>query len=223
MEQSEQIEISGSLRFVQTAFGFLSYLVLGVPYLRRVHGLEKLDPQKRYLFVSNHVSLLDTLMLGGLFWYSGNYPILVLGDRNVWEDSWLRRTLSRPIGFLLDRGKLNPRRIEELQIYGRRIRRFNLVVFPEGTRGNGLDVAECQPGIYHVAQEARAPIVPVFIENMQLVSTKNGKFHPIRGLRKVEVHYGEPIPPEKYLSLSREEFSEFLRNRIRAVRPTRQS
>ncbi len=223
MEQSEQIEISGSLRFVQTAFGFLSYLALGIPYLRRVHGLEKLDPQKRYLLVSNHVSLLDTLMLGGLFWYSGVYPILVLGDKNVWEDSWLRRTLSRPIGFLLDRGKLNPRRIHELQEYGRHIRRFNLVVFPEGTRGNGLDVAECQPGIYHVAQEARAPIVPVFIENMQLVSTKKGKFHPVSGLRKVEIHYGEPIPPEKYLSLSREEFSEFLRNRIRAVRPTRRS
>src|ERR1700744_2878856 len=211
MEDSDQIEISGSLRFVQATFGFLSYLVLGVPYLRRVHGLEKLDPQKRYLLVSNHMSLLDTLMLGGFHWCSGVYPILVLGDRNVWEDSWLRRTLSRPIGFLLDRGKLNPRRIEELQIYGRQIGRFNLVVFPEGTRGNGLDVAECQPGIYHVAQEARAPIVPVFIENMQLVSTKNGKFHLLRGLRKVEIHYGEPIPPERYLSLSREEFSEFLR------------
>ena len=63
-----------------------------------------------------------------------------------------------------------------------------------------------------------APIVPVFIENMQLVSTKKGRFHPIGGLRKVEIHYGEPIPPEKYLSLSRDEFSEFLRNQIRAVR-----
>ena len=223
MEPSEQIEVSGSLRLIQATFGFLSYLVLGIPYLRRVHGLEKLNPQKQYLLVSNHVSLLDTIMLGGLLWYSGAFPILVLGDKNVWEDSWLRRTLSRPIGFLLDRGKLNPGRIRELQEYGRHIRRFNLVVFPEGTRGNGLDVAECQPGVYHVAQEARAPIVPVFIENMQLVSTKKGKFHPISGLQKVEIHYGEPIPPEKYLSLSREEFSEFLRNQIRAVRPTRRS
>jgi 1-acyl-sn-glycerol-3-phosphate acyltransferase len=223
MEQTDQIEVSDSLRFVQATFGFLSYLVLGVPYLRRVHGLEKLDPQKQYLLVCNHVSLLDTLLLGGLFWYSGVYPILVLGDKNVWEDSWLRRTLSHPIGFLLDRGKLNPGRIRELQKYGRHIDKLNLVVFPEGTRGNGVDVAECQPGIYYVAQEARAPIVPVFIENMHLVSTKTGKFHLISGLRKVEVYYGEPIPPEKYLSLSREEFREFVREKIRALRPTPRS
>jgi 1-acyl-sn-glycerol-3-phosphate acyltransferase len=223
MDQTDQIEASGGLTFVQAAFGCLSYLVLGLPYLRRVHGLEKLDPQKRYLVVCNHVSLLDTLLLGGLFMYSGVYPILVLGDKNVWEDSLLRRTLSRPIGFLLDRGRLNPGRIRELQKYGRHIKKLNLVVFPEGTRGNGVDVAECQPGIYYVAQEARAPIVPVFIENMHLVSTKTGKFHLLSGLRKVEVHYGKPIPPEEYLSLSREEFTEFVREKISALRPASRS
>ena len=65
--------------------------------------------------------------------------------------------------------------------------------------------------MYYVAQEARLPIVPVFIENMQFVSTKTGRFHPIGGLRKVEVHFGEPIFPEDYLSLQREEFLEFVR------------
>ena len=34
--------------------------------------------------------------------------------------------------------------------------------YPEGTRGDGVNVAKCQPGIYHIAQAARAPIVPVF-------------------------------------------------------------
>jgi 1-acyl-sn-glycerol-3-phosphate acyltransferase len=104
-------------------------------------------------------------------------------------------------------------------VYAQEIKRANLVVFPEGTRGNGVEVAECQPGIYYVAQEARAPIVPVFIENMQCLSTKLGKFHPVGGLRKIEVHLGEPIPPEQYLSLSREEFTEFVRGRIGALKP----
>ena len=105
-------------------------------------------------------------------------------------------------------------RADFLSSHGSEIRRFHLIVFPEGTRGNGVDVAECQPGIYYVAQQARAPIVPVFIENMQLLSTKKGKFHPIGGLRKIEVHYGEPIPPERYLEMSREEFTEFVRGKI---------
>jgi 1-acyl-sn-glycerol-3-phosphate acyltransferase len=93
------------------------------------------------------------------------------------------------------------------------------VVFPEGTRGDGVNVAECQPGIYFIAQEARIPIVPVFIENMQLVSTKTGRFHPIGGLQKVEVHFGEPIAPETFLAMPREEFVEFVRQSITRLRP----
>lgn len=199
--------------------GIFACVFLALPYGRRTTGLEKLDNNRRYLFVSNHVSLLDTILLGALLWRSGNYPILVLGDKNVWSTSWIKSALSRPIGFLLERGKLNPNRIRELQKYAQLGRQFNLVVFPEGTRGNGVDVAECQPGIYYVAQESRATIVPIFIENMQLVSTKLGKFHPIGGLRKIETHFGEPIPAEVYEALSRVEFTEFVRRKIEETKP----
>ncbi|HWN94033.1 MAG TPA: hypothetical protein VNT99_03285, partial [Methylomirabilota bacterium] len=69
-------------------------------------------------------------------------------------------------------------------------------------------------------QEAKVPIVPVFIENMQFVSTKTGRFHPVAGWRKVEVHYGPPIEPADYLPISRREFSGFVREQISAIRPT---
>lgn len=208
------------LVFIQVLLGIGAYLALGLPFLRRTHGVNRLDPKKKYIFACNHVSLLDTILLGGLCLRSGCYPILTLGDKNVWHASWLKRKLSSRIGFLLERGKLNPHRIEELQAFGRAGKDFHLVVFPEGTRGDGVNVAECQPGIYFIAQEARLPIVPVFIENMHLVSTKTGSFHPIGGLRKVEVHFGEPIAPEKYLALPREDFLAMLRREIKAARQT---
>jgi 1-acyl-sn-glycerol-3-phosphate acyltransferase len=214
MEQSERIPVSWRLKGIQALLGFCSYFCFALPYSRRTHGLDQIKPRQRYLFVCNHVSLLDTIMLGALLWRSGNYPILVLGAKKAWCDSWVRTLLSKPIGFLLERGKLNPNRIRDLETYARKISRFNLVVFPEGTRGNGLDVAACQPGIFYVAQAARAIMVPVFIENMQLVSTKTGPFHPLSGLRKVEIHFGEPILPEDYLRLSREEFTEWVRRKI---------
>jgi 1-acyl-sn-glycerol-3-phosphate acyltransferase len=210
--------VSRGLVFVQALLGIGASVAMALPFLRRVHGLKRLRPGQRYLFVANHTSLLDTILLGAVFWHSGNYPILTLGDKNVWNASWIRRLLSRRIGFLLERGKLNPNRVRELHSFGRQSKTLNLVVFPEGTRGDGINVAECQPGIYFIAQEARVPIVPVFIENMHLVSTKNGRFHPIAGFRKVEVHFGEPIPPEKYLAMPREEFLEFVRQKIAAAR-----
>jgi 1-acyl-sn-glycerol-3-phosphate acyltransferase len=214
MKQSESIPVSWRRKWIQAGLGFFAYLFFALPYARKVRGLHKIKPHRHYLFVCNHVSLLDTFMLGAFFWRSGNYPILVLGAKKAWCDSWVRTLLSKPIGFLLERGKLNPNRIRELENYAREIRRFNLVVFPEGTRGNGVDVAACQPGIFYVAQTARAVMVPVFIENMQLVSTKTGPFHPLSGLRKVKVHFGEPVLPEDYLHLPREEFTELVRRKI---------
>lgn len=220
MEPTEPVHVSRKLKIIQRVMGVFAWLFIALPYGRRVHGLENLNPKRRYLIASNHVSLLDTILLGAILSRSGNYPVLVLGDKNVWSTSWIKRALSRPIGFLLERGKLNPNRINELQKYARLAPQFNLVVFPEGTRGNGVDVAECQPGIYHVAQEAKVPIVPVFIANMQFVSTKTGKFHLFGGLRKIETYFGKPIPPEDFQSLSREEFTEFVRRKITATRPT---
>ena len=213
-EQTDRSRVSRSLICIQALLGVGAWLALALPYLRRTTGMERLQPRNRYLFVANHVSLLDTIFLGGLCWRCGCYPILVLGDKGVWHASWLKRLLSSRIGFLLERGKLQTGRIRELQEFARAGSQFHLVVFPEGTRGNGVEVGRCQPGLYHIAQEARLPMVPVFFQNMQLVSTKTGRFHPIAGLRKVEVHFGEPIVPDTYLPLAREEFAEFVRQRI---------
>jgi 1-acyl-sn-glycerol-3-phosphate acyltransferase len=214
MANSERTGSPRGLIGIQWMLGLLAYAFFALPYARRVRGLDKIKPRQHYLFVCNHVSLLDTFMLGAFLWRAGNYPVLVLGAKSAWHDHWLRSLLSKPLGFLLERGKLNPNRIRELETYAREIRRFSLVVFPEGTRGNGVDVAECQPGIFYVAQTAKVAVIPVFIKNMQLISTKNGPFHPLGGLRKVEVHVGEAILPEEYLAMSRDEFTEFVRHKI---------
>jgi 1-acyl-sn-glycerol-3-phosphate acyltransferase len=206
--------------FIQFLLGLGLHLFISLPFLRRTHGMQRLRPDQRCLLVVNHISLLDTLLLSTLCWRSGCYPILVLGDKKVWHASWIRKFLSKRTAFLLERGKLHPNRISELEEFGRAGREFQLIVFPEGTRGDGVNVATCQPGIYYIAQAAQLPIVPVFIENMQLVSTKTGGFHPIRGWRKVEVHFGEAIPPEKYLHLPREEFTEFVRQSIVGAKQT---
>lgn len=220
MKEFVQGRISRKLVFIQALIGMSAYAALGLPYLRGTRGLERLRPGQQYLFVANHVSLLDSVLLGGLFWRSGRYPILVLADKKIWQASWVRRMLCRHTSFLLERGKLNPRRIRDLEEFGRAGEKFQLIVFPEGTRGDGVNVAECQPGIYFIAQAARLPIVPVFIENMQCVSTKNGRFHPLGGLRKVAVHFGEPIMPENYLTLPRENFLELVRGSITAAQPS---
>jgi 1-acyl-sn-glycerol-3-phosphate acyltransferase len=189
----------------QLFLGFLSYFLFVLPYARRIRGLARVSRAHR-IFVCNHVSLLDTILLGGIFWSRGRLPILVLGDSHVWMGSGLKRLLSSRVGFLIERRKTDRSLVEQLEIYGASSANFNLIMFPEGTRGDGLTVGMCQSGIYTVAQAARVPIVPIYISGMQKVSTKTSPFRALRGLRQVEVEFGEEIAPEEYLAMEREAF-----------------
>lgn len=202
----------------QLVLGLGCWLFFVFPYVRRVDGLRDL-PRRRLLFVSNHVSLLDTLLLGGLFWRRGRLPILVLGDRKVWQRTAIHRFLSAQVGFLIDRRQPTKGRIRELRAFGRHAASFHLIVFPEGTRGDGRTVGACQPGVYHVASEAALPIVPIFIAHMEEVSSKRRRFRPLAGLRRIVVRFGEPLPVEAYRNLDRDAFLEEMRRRIQALAP----
>ena len=219
MDATENIWDARRAKSAQFIAGWTCWLTTVLTFTRRVRGLEKISPQRRCLFVANHVSLIDAVMLGGVFTQRGQSPLLILGDKTVWDANWIRRWLSGCFAFLVERGKINPSRFKELQTFGSAAASYHLLVFPEGTRGNGVDVAECQAGIFYIAQAAKVPIVPIFLENMQCVSTKTGKFHFFGGLRKVNVHFGEAIAPDEYLPVGREEFPEFIRKKILATRP----
>jgi 1-acyl-sn-glycerol-3-phosphate acyltransferase len=120
---------------------------------------------------------------------------------------------------LIEREHPTRDRIRQLQSFARSVEDFQLLVFPEGTRGDGVHVKECQPGVYFVAQAARAPIVPVFIEGMQHVSTKTTPFRPLGGLRRIRVHFGTPWAPEDYAELDANELCAEVRRRIQALGP----
>lgn len=218
LEPGPGVRPSVSIRLTQALLGTLCKTLFCWPYQRRTLGLEAL-PRRRFLFVCNHVSLLDTILLGGILWSAARLPILVLGDKKVWHKNAIRRALSAKIGFLLDRDRPTKDRIRQLQGFGRSVEGFNLIVFPEGTRGDGRTVGECQAGTVFIAKEARVPIVPVFIEGMQSVSTKTSAFRPLGGLRKITVHFGTPWESEEYLPLDGEAFRAEMGRRIQALVP----
>jgi 1-acyl-sn-glycerol-3-phosphate acyltransferase len=204
--------------FAQRVLGLGCYLFFVLPYARRIRGLESV-PREHRLYVCNHVSLLDTILLGGIFWSRARLPILVLGDNRVWQASKLRRLLSSRVGFLIERRKSDRGLVRQLRSYGKSHAHFNLILFPEGTRGDGRTVRECQSGVYTIAQAARVPIVPIYISQMQAVSTKTSPFRLLRGLRKIEVEFGAEIAPQEYLPLDRQAFSMRVREALQALAP----
>ncbi len=218
LDQVEGKRIDAATLATQKLLGVLCRIFLCLPYMRSVEGLERL-PRRRFLLVCNHTSLLDTMLLGGVLWAARRLPVLVIGDRAVWTKSRLRRILSARVGVLIDRSRMSRDIVARLSEFGRSIEDFHLLVFPEGTRGDGRTVQTCQPGVHVVAKAAAAPIVPVFIENMQDVSTKTGPFHVLRGLRRIRVHFGEPWQPDDWAGLEAGAFCAAVRERIQALAP----
>ena len=174
-------------------------------------------PAQRHLFVINHISLLDTLLLAALCWRSRCYPILVLGDKNIWHASWIRRFLSRRTAFLLERGKLNPNRIQELRGLRSRGPGISTHRFSRRHARRWRQCGDLSAGnLFHRAGGADSDRAGVHREHA-VDFHEDGPVSFLPRLRKVEVHFGEPIAPETYLPMPREEFLELCAGASRAA------
>ncbi len=67
----------------------------------------------------------------------------------------------------------------------------SLLIFPEGTRGNGEAVAAFKPGLYHLARRfPGAVLVPTYLENLNRILPK-GRLLPVPIIGRLE--FREPV------------------------------
>ena len=67
----------------------------------------------------------------------------------------------------------------------------SLIIFPEGTRGDGVDVAPFKSGLYHLCRLCPdVELVPVFLENMHRILPK-GEALPVPFIGSVT--FGHPV------------------------------
>jgi 1-acyl-sn-glycerol-3-phosphate acyltransferase len=66
-----------------------------------------------------------------------------------------------------------------------------LIMFPEGTRGDGITFLRPKPGVGLIAKKTRAAIVPAYIYR------SNRLWRALFGRGRVRVLFGEPIAPDE--------------------------
>jgi len=171
------------LRFART---WSSWILgsLGIPLV--VTGAERLDPDRPYVFMSNHRSVFDIFAL-----------FLALDQR-------LRMVAKRALFFIpvfgwsmgmcgfvpIDRSN-RERAIRGLERAARRIRGgLSVLVFPEGTRGSGRALLPFKKGVFVMALEAGVPVVPVVVSGTEEIMP-SGSLRVGRG--SIAVAVGEPI------------------------------
>lgn len=70
----------------------------------------------------------------------------------------------------------------------------SLIVFPEGTRGNGVEVGPFKSGIYYLwSKRPDVQFVPVYLSNLNRILPK-GEFLPVPVISRVT--FGAPLRPD---------------------------
>ncbi|HEX7070576.1 MAG TPA: lysophospholipid acyltransferase family protein, partial [Rhodothermales bacterium] len=119
----------------------------------------KLDPDKPYIFVSNHQNSLDILALAAAL----PYPFGFIAKAELERVPFLGFAIRNSASVLINRS--DPRSsLESIRLAGERIRGGNSVqVFAEGSRSYAATVAPFKKGAFLLAVEAGVPLVPVAI------------------------------------------------------------
>lgn len=148
-----------------------------------------LDPERPYVFVSNHQNLVDILVLAAAL----PYPFGFVAKAELERVPFLGFAVRNSASVYIDRSE--PRRaVESLKEAGERIRGGNSVlIFAEGARSYAPRLLPFKRGAFAVAVEAGVPLVPVTIVDAYHVMDERR-----RTCRPGTVHVivGEPIAME---------------------------
>ncbi len=191
---------------------WLARLVSGV----QVRWQQCRPEMRQRIYFANHTSHLDFVVL----WSSLPSQVRALARpvaaRDYWEKSAVRRFLALRVfrAVLVERAPAASR--EAIAAARTVIDRLaeamatdnSLIVFPEGTRGSGGEVAAFKSGIYHLAE--RRPdveLVPVYLDNLNRILPK-GEVLPVPLLSTAT--FGPPLqllpaePKKAFLERARE-------------------
>jgi 1-acyl-sn-glycerol-3-phosphate acyltransferase len=200
-------------RFAHGCARVWAWLILattGVEVSRR--GLERVPPNRSYLFISNHQSIYDIPVL---FWHVP-FQLRIIAKESLGQFPFLGWHLARTGHVLVQRQ--NPsagvfKKVTALMRAG-----HSLIVFPEGTRSVDGRVGRFKGGIFLLAIESGLPIVPVAIDRTRFVMRK-GRLTTCPGSVTLEVL--DPIETGSLSTADARALADRVRGAIAAALPAR--
>lgn len=151
------------------------------------------------IFFANHTSHLDVVVLWAVLPNAVRERTRPVAARDYWEKRALRRFAATRIfnAVLVDRdGNLAALRQQLDQLMAALDEGASLIIFPEGTRGQGSEVAPFRAGLHFLArQRPNVDLVPVNLHNLGRIMPK-GEFAPVPQLSRVT--FGEPLHLEPH-------------------------
>jgi 1-acyl-sn-glycerol-3-phosphate acyltransferase len=151
------------------------------------------------VYIANHSSHFDFIVLWSYLPSRLRRLTRPVAARDYWERDMVRRYLAARVfnAVLIDRvatpgtasGQLGRQAVD--QMAEALDDRHSLILFPEGTRGPGEDLAPFRSGLYHLCHaRPDVEVVPVYLENLNRILPK-GHLLPVPMLSRIT--FGAPL------------------------------
>lgn len=171
-----------------------------------IRGIEKIEPRRSYIYMSNHQSNFDIPVLLSKL----NVQFRWLAKAELFRIPIFGRAM-RGAGYIsIDRADRESA-FESLAIAARSIRNgTSVLVFPEGTRSPDGRLLPFKKGGFVLAVDAGVPIVPIVIQGSHAIMAKGG--YLIRR-RPVQIFVGPLVETSGYTRRTKED----LMQRVRGI------
>jgi 1-acyl-sn-glycerol-3-phosphate acyltransferase len=161
----------------------------------RVRGREHLPGRDPFVLIANHTSHLDTVALLSLFPLRRLKRIRPVAAADYFERtplvSWLSHTLFNILPVERKRVSKGANPLERM--VAALSSGDSLILFPEGTRGGGEELAHFLPGVAHLLEAVPdVPVVPAYLVNTGR-SLPKGEWLPVPFF--CEVRLGPALHP----------------------------
>lgn len=176
-----------------------------------VEGLEKIHKDGSYVFVSNHLSYMDTPVV------LANIPVQFrfLAKRGLFQIPFMGWHLARAGHIPVPRGDARAA-VKTMTLAAQIVhdRGISLLIFPEGGRSRKGEMRPFMEGAAYIAIRAGVPLVPV-----GLIGTREVLPYGSGNVRsgKVTMRIGDPIPTSQSSLRERTDLTEQVRRQIVAL------
>lgn len=176
----------------------------------KLEGKEKIPTGRPAIFIANHTSLYDIVVLARVF----PVALFFVAKKELKKVPFLGWYMSMVGHIFVDRG--NPERARKsMASAALKIREGkNIISFPEGTRSKTGELLLFRKGTFAMAKEAGVDIVPVaIIGTRQILPSGKWSLRPGR----VVVRIGDALKSSDLQSLSPEQMATTARNSVQAL------
>ena len=179
----------------------VSEFMLQISNIRlHVRGIEKIDPNKKFLLIQNHLSNFDVICTT---WALRYFDISYIFKSSLLKVPYLGQFMHKIKQLAIDRNN-NRQGLDTI------IRAINQIksgersvcVYPEGTRSKTHELAPFHAGTFKIALKAKCPIVVSSITNSEAK-----KYHTIFRPTHVYIDFIDVLEYEDYKDMSSEEIA----------------